>query len=235
MTAGPGRSPSAPTRRSTATARRRRSATSRSATRSCSARSATTTARTRSWRSSCPCPWSPGRSRRSDGDSLTLKTRGGTTRTVTLTGSTTYKLGRADGTKADVKVGSVVVATGVEGSGDTFTAKTVRIQVRLARIGGEVTAKTKDTITVKQRDGQAATIKVGSDTKFVLRGTTTPALADIAVGMRVQAFGTLGADGIAGRQPTSPRARPSPSRRRLLRASGPVPGRLDGAATEGSD
>ena len=142
-----------------------------------------------------PVPVVAGTVTKVDGDSLTLKTRGGTTKTVNLTGATTYKLGRADGTKADVKVGTVVVATGVEGSGDTFTAKTVRIEVRLSRIGGEVTAKTKDTITVKQRDGKPATIKVGSDTKFVLRGDTTPALADIAVGMRVQAFGTLGADG----------------------------------------
>ena len=128
-------------------------------------------------------------------DSITVKTRDGSTKTITLTGSTTFKLGRADGTKADVKVGSIVAAAGTVGPGDAFTAKTVRIHVRLARIGGEVTATTKDTITVKQRDGTTATIKVGPDTKLFVRGDTTPTLAEIAVGMRVVGVGTLNADG----------------------------------------
>ena len=39
------------------------------------------------------------------------------------------------------------------------------------------------------------TIKVGSDTKLVLRGDTRPTLAEIKPGMRVKAVGTLGADG----------------------------------------
>ncbi len=130
-----------------------------------------------------------------DGDSFTLKTRAGSPRTVTVTGTTTYKLGRADGAKSDVKVGSVVVASGTEGPGDGFTAKAVQIKVHLDRIGGEVTGTTKDSITVTQRDGKPGTIKIGADTKFAVRGDTTPTLADIAVGMRVQAFGTLAADG----------------------------------------
>jgi hypothetical protein len=128
-------------------------------------------------------------------DSITVKTRDGSTKAISLTGSTTFKLGKTDGKKADVKVGSVVVAAGTAGPGDAFTAKTVRIQVRLARVGGEVTATTKDTITVKQRDGTTATIKIGPDTKIVVRGDTTPTLAEIAVGMRVVGVGTLNADG----------------------------------------
>ena len=128
-------------------------------------------------------------------DSLTLKTRDGSPRTISLTASTTFKLGRADGKKSDVKVGSVVVASGTEGSGNAFTAKTVRIEVRLNRIGGEVTATTKNSITVKLRDGKTATIKVVTDTKFSVRGDASPALTDIAVGMRVVALGTLNADG----------------------------------------
>ena len=128
-------------------------------------------------------------------DSLTLKLRDGSTRTVDLTATTTFKLGRADGTKKDVKVGSVVVATGNEGPGDAFTATNVRIQVRLDRVSGEVTKVTKDAITVKQRDGSTATIAVGTDTKLAIRGDTTPTLGEIEVGMRVSAVGTLGADG----------------------------------------
>ena len=128
-------------------------------------------------------------------DTLTLKLRDGSSRTIQLTGSTTFKLGRADGKKSDVKVGSVVVAAGAEGPGNAFTATAIRIQVRLDRIAGEVTAVTKDSITVKKRDGTTATIKVGSDTKLAIRGDTTPSLAEIKVGMRVTAVGTLGADG----------------------------------------
>ena len=127
-------------------------------------------------------------------DSLTLKVRDGSTRTIDLTGSTTFKLGPADGKKADVKVGSVVVVTGSE-TGSAFSASTVRIQVRLDRVGGEVTAKTKDSITLKQRDGSTATIKIGNDTKFAVRGAASPGLADIAVGMQVFAVGTRNADG----------------------------------------
>jgi hypothetical protein len=128
-------------------------------------------------------------------DSLTLKTRDDSTRTISLTGTTTYKLGRVDGKKSDIKVGSVVVASGTEGTGNAFTAKTVRIPVRLDRVGGEVTAVTKDTITVKTKDGKTATIKVGADTKVAVRGDTTPALTDVVVGMRVVALGTRNADG----------------------------------------
>ena len=126
--------------------------------------------------------------------SLTLKLRDGSTRSVTLTGSTTYRLGRADGTKADVKVGSLVIAAG-SAAGSTFTASSVQVVVKLARVGGTVTATTKDTITVKQRDGSSATIHVGSVAKLAVRGTTKPTVASITVGMQVQAWGTRNADG----------------------------------------
>jgi uncharacterized protein DUF5666 len=127
--------------------------------------------------------------------SLTLKLRDGSTRTVALTGSTTYRLGRADATKSDVKVGSVVIAAGTTGPNDAFTASSVQVVVKLARVGGTVTATTKDTITVKQRDGSSATIHVGSGAKITVRGATNPTVASIAIGMQVQAWGTRNADG----------------------------------------
>jgi hypothetical protein len=128
-------------------------------------------------------------------DSLTLKSRDGSTRTIDLTGTTTFKLGGDDGKKSDVKVGSIVVVTGSEGSGDAFTASTVRVQVRLDRVFGEVTATTKDSITVKQRDGSTVTLKVGTATKFAVRGAASPALGDIAIGMKLVAIGTRNVDG----------------------------------------
>lgn len=153
-----------------------------------------------------------------DGNSLTVKQRDGSTRTVTLTGSTAYKLGPTDGKKSDLKVDSVVVVSGTEGPGKDFSATTVRIRVRLDRVGGEVTAKTKDSITVKQRDGSKATIQIGKDTKFFVRGATTADLADVTVGMKLSAVGTKNADGsldaswvAAGKPHTDDKAKPGAS------------------------
>ena len=91
-----------------------------------------------------------------------------------------------------MKVGSDVTAAGTL-DGDTFTAITVWI----ARpyVAGEVTGKTADTITVKRKDGSTATIHVSSTTTYAIRGDKTASLADIAVGGRVTAVGTLRADG----------------------------------------
>jgi hypothetical protein len=153
-----------------------------------------------------------------DGNSVTIKSRDGSSRTVTLDGSTSYKLGPTDGKKADLKVGSLVAVTGTEGPSDAFSASTVRIQVRLDRVGGEVTAKTKDSITVKQRDGTSATIQIGADTKFFVRGATTPGLTDVVVGMSVTAIGTKNADGsldaswvAAGKAHTDAKPKPAAS------------------------
>jgi Domain of unknown function (DUF5666) len=153
-----------------------------------------------------------------DGNEVTVKARGGSTRTVTLTGSTAFKVGPTDGKKADLKVDSVVIVSGTEGPGDAFTASTVRIQVRLDRVGGEVLSKTKDSITVKQRDGSKATIQIAADTKFFVRGATTPGLDDVDVGMRLSAVGTKNADGsfeaawvAAGKPRTDAKPKPAAS------------------------
>ncbi len=92
-----------------------------------------------------------------DGNAVTVKKHDGSTQVITVTGSTTYKLGSADATKADVKVGTDIDASG-KTSGDTFTAVTVRIHPAVS--GGEVTAKGSDSITVKGRDGKLTVIHV---------------------------------------------------------------------------
>ena len=109
-----------------------------------------------------------------------------------MNGATVYKLGSAAGSKADVKVGVRVAAPGTV-SGDTFTAITVRIQP--AEIGGIVTGKTGDSITVKRGDGSTAVIHVTSKTTYEHKGKDAATLADVAVGDRVSAEGTLRADG----------------------------------------
>ena len=70
-----------------------------------------------------------------------------------------------------------------------------RIVVVMPSIGGEVTAKTADTITVTQRDGTTATIHVDSATTYTVQGVDNATLADIAVGAHVRAEGTENSDG----------------------------------------
>jgi Domain of unknown function (DUF5666) len=126
------------------------------------------------------------------GNTLTIKRRNGDTQTVTVTGSTIYKVGAAAGDKSDVKVGSKIEASG-DASGTSFTA--LRVVVQPTLVAGEVTAKTSTTITLKRRDGTTITIHVSADTKYGIRGSKTASLADIAVGDTAWAAGITRNDG----------------------------------------
>ncbi len=129
--------------------------------------------------------------------SFKLTARDGTVWTITTNASTAYTLGFASsakaGSAADLKVGSGVVVQGTSATTDAMTAVTVRIQ--LPRVGGQVTAKTSDSITVVRRDGSTATIHVSSATTYLVADTTSATLADVTVGMIVMAEGTQRADG----------------------------------------
>jgi hypothetical protein len=127
-----------------------------------------------------------------NGTTITVQGKRDAARVITVNGATVYKLGSAAASKADVTVGSEVTAAGTL-EGDIFTAITVWIA--RPSVAGEVTGKTADTITVKRKDGSTATIHVSSTTTYATRGDKTASLADIAVGSRVTAVGTLRADG----------------------------------------
>ena len=139
-----------------------------------------------------PTPVAGGEVTAVDATTITVKGKGGASRVITVNGSTVYKLGSAAGSKADVKVGVRVAAAGTV-SGATFTAITVRIQP--AEIGGIVTGKTGDSITVKHGDGSTTVIHVTAKTTYEHKGKDAATLTDIAVGDRVSAEGTLRADG----------------------------------------
>ena len=125
---------------------------------------------------------------------FTLKARDGTTWAITVSGSTAYKLGSSDGSKADVKVGSEVIVSGDKGSSDTsLTALTVRVRVPV--VFGQVTAKSGSTITIKRLDGTSQTLHVGSGTIYKVRGVENPSLSDIKVGMTIVAQGSQRSDG----------------------------------------
>jgi hypothetical protein len=127
------------------------------------------------------------------GDGITVTTRDGSSRTITTTSSTTYRLGGAAASRSDVTIGSTILAAGTEGSGNAFTATSVTIKA--PRVGGTVTAVSASTITVQRRDGTTQTIKVDADTTYRVAGVTDADLGDIAVGMRLVAVGRQNGDG----------------------------------------
>lgn len=121
------------------------------------------------------------------GNTLTLKLRDGTSRTVALTDATKYFIGPKAATKADVKVGGVVSAQGTISS-DTFTA--LSVTVRPDVVAGEVAAKTATSLTLKSRDGSSVTVNVDGSTTFRISGKESAGIADVTVGMQVAAQGS---------------------------------------------
>ena len=127
------------------------------------------------------------------GSGLSLKTDDGWTRTIAVTPSTTITRAGATITVSDLAVGDEIRFAETKATDGTFSI--TRIVVVVPTQGGEVTAKTSDTITVTRRDGTTATIHVGSSTTYTVQGVTIATLADIAVGMHLRAEGTLNSDG----------------------------------------
>jgi hypothetical protein len=125
--------------------------------------------------------------------SVTIGQQRGSTRTLTLTGSTTYAMGGATVGQSALVVGSRIVARGTVDSSGNFTASAVTIQPSL--VSGTVASKTSSTIVVTTTAGKTVTVNVSSSTKYSVRGVSSATLDSIAVGYTVQAQGTLNADG----------------------------------------
>jgi hypothetical protein len=122
-----------------------------------------------------------------------VTTRDGSVWTVTVNGSTKYSYGQGDGSLADVKDGTTVVVSGTTTGENAITALGVRVAPD--RAVGTVTAKTADSITIKQRDGSSLTIHVAADTTFRVAGTENATLSDITVDMAIGATGRARSDG----------------------------------------
>jgi Domain of unknown function (DUF5666) len=60
---------------------------------------------------------------------------------------------------------------------------------------GTVASKTATTIVVTTTAGNTVTVNVSADTTYSVRGVAAASLADVAVGNRIAAQGTLNADG----------------------------------------
>ena len=127
------------------------------------------------------------------GASLTLRTADGTSKTVELTGTTTYRLAGQSATSSALTVGEQVAIEGSVAADGTFTASAVDILP--ARVAGTVSAKSSSTITITVRSGKSVTIDVAASTTYQVPGTSSATLADIAVGATIEAQGTSNADG----------------------------------------
>jgi len=124
---------------------------------------------------------------------FTVTTRDGSVWTVTVNGSTTYTYGQGAGTLADVKTGQAVRVQGTVTADNQMTALNVRVAGD--RAVGTVTAKTAETITIKQRDGSSLTIHVDADTTYRVAGVDNADLGDIAIDMAIGVSGRARADG----------------------------------------
>jgi hypothetical protein len=126
-----------------------------------------------------------------DAGAIVVTEPDGSTTTINVTSSTTYTKGGQAATAADVKVGDQVRAIGTNDNGFTAT----KVDIQPASVDGTVTAKTSDTITVKDRAGNSVTVHVTASTTYQSPGKTSPTLADVAVNDVIQAQGTKNSDG----------------------------------------
>lgn len=126
------------------------------------------------------------------GNSISLETADGWTRTITVDSGTTYSRSGDTIAFGDLKAGDEIGFRQTRESNGTYTIDS--IQVILPHLGGEVTAVNGSTITVKQRDGSTATIKVTGTTTYTVAGAGAK-LADVKVGMFLVAEGTKSSDG----------------------------------------
>jgi hypothetical protein len=127
------------------------------------------------------------------GNSISLKTDDGWTRTISVDSGTTYSRSGDSIALGDLKVGDQVGFRQTLEDDGTWTIDSV--VVILPHVGGEVTKVDGTTITVTQRDGTTATIKVSGQTDYAVNGDDSAALADVKVGMFLVAEGTKNSDG----------------------------------------
>jgi len=127
------------------------------------------------------------------GSTVTVTVRAGGTKTVLLTGSTTYAIGGKAATKDAVVAGARIVARGTLAADGTLTATSVEVSPAMA--GGTVKEKGASSITLTIRDGSTVVVKVDSSTTYEVGGVTSPTLADVKVGALVMATGVSNADG----------------------------------------
>ena len=126
-----------------------------------------------------------------NGNSLTLKTADGWTRTITVDGDTTYSRAGVTITLNDLTAGDTIAFRQTKNADGSF--KINEIRVILPHVSGEVTAVGSGSITLKLRDGSSKTITVNGSTKYA-SGQAAATAADVKVGVTINAEGTTSGD-----------------------------------------
>jgi len=121
------------------------------------------------------------------GNTITISDPQGSSRTILVGTATTYTVGGAAGTLANVTVGTKIVAKGTIDTNLT-TLNAVSIDVgtagTMASIRGTVTALTGSSLTVLGKDGVSTVFTIATTTTYKDDGATLGA-ADLAVGAKV--------------------------------------------------
>jgi hypothetical protein len=128
------------------------------------------------------------------GNSLSLKTVDGWTRTIEVTSATEITKGGDTIAVSDLAVGDSIRFRQQRNDDGSFTI--TRIDVVQPTVAGQVTGTTDSTITVELRGGTSITVHVDSSTTFRVEGVDgTATIADVANGMRIIASGEQRSDG----------------------------------------
>jgi hypothetical protein len=125
--------------------------------------------------------------------SITVAQRDGSSKTIATTAATTYTQAGTTVARDKVAVGVRIEAQGSTDTSNNFTAITVVIAP--STVSGTVASKTGSTIVVTTSDGKSVTVDVTSSTKYFVRGVSNATLANVAVGSRIVAVGTLNSNG----------------------------------------
>lgn len=121
--------------------------------------------------------------------SVTVQSHNGTLTTFTLTSTTTFTEGSTTLSASNLAVGERVNVK-VSSSAPT-TALSIRIH--LAELDGNVTAVSGNSITMTNHQGSSQTIVVSASTTYRQDGASAT-LANVVVGSKIRAEGTLAAD-----------------------------------------
>ena len=128
-----------------------------------------------------------------NGNSISLETEDGWSRTITVDSGTTYSKSGDTIALGDLKVGDQIGFRQTREDDGSWTIDS--IVVVLPHVGGEVAKVDGSSITLTQRDGTTAAITVNGQTDYVVNGDDSAALADVKAGMFLVAEGTKNADG----------------------------------------
>jgi hypothetical protein len=126
------------------------------------------------------------------GDSVSLATEDGWTRTITVTGTTKITKGGVAATLADLAVGDVIRFGQTRNGDGTWTI--TAIDIVQPQVAGTVTAVGSDTITIALRDGTSRTIRTNGSTAYHLERSDATR-ADVTVGAAILATGEKASDG----------------------------------------